>query len=518
MEKSESRRQSGPGVSRSDLEFRSLLEQLPFAAYTCDARGHLTYFNRQAAELWGREPRLNHPVDRFCGSFRLYATDGAPLAHEECGTARALAADRPCVGEEIVIERHDGSRRTVLAHANPLHADSGEISGAVSVLVDITERKRAECLLEEADRRKNQFLATLAHELRNPLAPIRNGLLILRRENDEAMVEQIHSMMERQLEHMVRLVDDLLDLSRITTAKVELRKERIELAGAVQDAVDSSRPLIEAAGHTLTVSLPQKPVIVSGDRTRLAQVFANLLNNSAKYTERGGHIGITVERQGSDAVIRVKDNGVGIPAHMLPKVFDMFTQVDRSLDRAQGGLGIGLSLVRGLVEKHGGSVRAMSGGNGKGSEFLVRLPLAASTDAARREDHERRLPRSSRYRILVVDDNRDAAISLGLILQIAGHETRTAYDGIEAVQAAEAFLPDVVLLDIGLPGRNGYEACRSIRAEAWGGRMVIIALTGWDQEDDKRQSMEAGFNFHMVKPVDPSALKELLAGLLLTPA
>ncbi len=327
-------------------------------------------------------------------------------------------------------------------------------------------------------------------------------------------------MMERQLGHMVRLIDDLLDLSRITKGKIDLRKERIELAAAVKDAVEASRPVIEEAGHELTVAVPAKPIALDADRTRLAQVFANLLNNSAKYTERGGHIGLTVEQQGSDAVVYVKDDGIGIAADILPGVFDMFAQVDGSMERSRGGLGIGLSLVRGLVEMHGGRVEAHSDGPGKGSEFVVRLPVALSAgrgplheDGADGEVHC-----SSKYRILVVDDNKDSAISLSIMLNFMGHDTRTAHDGLEAVEAATAFRPNVVLLDIGLPLLHGYDVCRRIREQSWGERMVLIALTGWGQDEDKRRSKEAGFNFHMVKPVDPAALEKLLAGLLLTPA
>jgi signal transduction histidine kinase len=435
--------------------------------------------------------------------------------------AVALQDGKEYNGQEIVVERPDGSRRIALANANPFHDEVGKLLGAVNVLTDITERKQTEDLLREADRRKSEFLAMLAHELRNPLAPLRNGLHIMGRASpDGAAVEQLRAMMERQIEQLVRLIDDLLDLSRITNGKIELRTERIDLAAAVQDAVETSRPLIEASGHRLTVTLPPQPVHVDADRTRLAQVFANLLNNSAKYTERGGHIDLTVERQGSDVVVRVKDDGVGIPADMLPRIFDMFTQVDRTLERSQGGLGIGLTLVRRLVEMHGGRVEAHSGGRGKGSEFVVRLSVALAPvggprqgDGAGDTRHGR-----SKYRILAVDDNRDSAVSLALMLQIMGHETRTAYDGLEAVEAAAAFRPDVMLCDIGLPGLNGYETCRRIREQPWGRGMVLIALTGWGQEEDKCRSKEAGFNFHMVKPVDPDALEKLLAGLLLAPA
>ena len=368
--------------------------------------------------------------------------------------------------------------------------------------------------LREADRRKDEFLATLAHELRNPLAPIRNSLQILRlgRGNHQAE-EQARSVIERQVQQMVRLIDDLLDLSRISRGKIELRRERIDLAAAVQSAVETSRPLIEQSGHALTLSLPAEPVFVDADVTRLAQVFANLLNNAAKYTQRGGgDIRLSVEPLGQEVAVRVKDNGVGIPASMLPQVFEMFTQVDRSLERTQGGLGIGLSIVKRLVEMHGGTVEAHSEGSGRGSEFVVRLPVLtpAVQETGLRSDGEEAASAPVRRRILVADDNVDSAASLAMMLEFMGNEVRTAHDGVEAVEAAAAFRPDVILLDIGMPRMNGYDACRRIREQPWGRGIAIAALTGWGQEEDKRQSGEAGFDHHLVKPVEPAALEKLL--------
>jgi signal transduction histidine kinase/ActR/RegA family two-component response regulator len=433
--------------------------------------------------------------------------------------ARAVQDGKGYNEEEILIERPDGSRWVALAHANPFHDESGRVAGAVNVLVDITARKRTEEELREADRRKSEFLAMLAHELRNPLAPLRNGLQIMRLAGENgAAAAEARAMMERQLAQMVRLIDDLLDLSRITNGKIELRKEKVDLAAVVRDAVETSRPLIDAAGHELTVTVLHRPVVVHADRTRLAQVFANLLNNSAKHTERGGRIGLTVERQGSDAVVRVKDTGVGIAPDMLARIFDLFTQADGSLERAQGGLGIGLSLVRRLVEMHGGRVEAHSEGRGKGSEFVVRLSAVLSSgEAPQRTDGEEDC-RAPKYRILVVDDNNDAARSLALLLKLTGHDTRTAHDGLEALEAAKQFRPDVVLLDIGLPKLNGYDTCRCLRAQPWGEKVVLLALTGWGQEEDRRRSMEAGFNFHLIKPVHPADLEKLLAELVLVPA
>ncbi len=376
------------------------------------------------------------------------------------------------------------------------------------------ERLRLIGQLRDADRRKDEFLATLAHELRNPLAPIRNALHILRlADGNTESVEKVRSIMERQLQQMVRLVDDLLDASRISRGKITLQKERVQLATVVQSAVEVSRPLIEAGGHELTVSVPPEPLFLDADLTRLAQVLANLLNNAAKYTNRGGHIWLTAEREGSDVVVAVEDTGIGIAADMLPKIFEMFTQVDRSLERSQGGLGIGLSLVKRLVEMHGGSVEASSDGPGKGSRFVVRLPvvLSLAQDSQRvTGGGERGGPLAGR-RILVADDNRDSADSLAVILRMMGNEVQTVYDGLGAVEAAEAWRPDLVLLDLGMPKLNGYAVARRVRQQPWGRHMVLVAVTGWGQEEDKRRSKEAGFDHHLVKPVEAADLERLLA-------
>ncbi len=398
-----------------------------------------------------------------------------------------------------------------------LDADEVEFLQTICRYVAVAyERLRLVEQLKEADRKKDEFLATLAHELRNPLAPLRNGLQILRLTGeDREATENACLVMERQVKQLVRLVDDLLDVSRITRNKLKLRKERMELAVAVRQAVEISRPLIEAASHHLTVTLPAEPIPLDADAARLAQVFSNLLNNAAKYTERGGRIWLTVERQGSEAVVRVKDTGIGIPADSLPHLFEMFTQIDRSLERSQGGLGIGLTLVKRLTEMHGGTVEVHSDGPDRGSEFTVRLPVANVRPAAPQEPNSAgdRTAASRQLKILVVDDNVDSATSLSMMLRIHGHDVRTAHDGVQAVEMAEAFRPDAVLLDIGLPKRNGYEAARCIRQQPWGKPMRLIALTGWGQEEDRRRSKEAGFDRHLVKPVDPAVLETLLVEL-----
>ena len=367
--------------------------------------------------------------------------------------------------------------------------------------------------LREGDRRKDEFLATLAHELRNPLAPIRNSLQVMRLAGaDRSAMDGSRAMIERQVQQMVRLVDDLLDISRISRGKMELRRERVELAAVIAGAVETSRPLIERLGHTLSVTLPARPVHLDADLTRLSQVFLNLLNNAAKYSEPGGRIALTAECEGDTVVVRVSDTGIGIPADMLPRIFEIFTQVDRSLERSQGGLGIGLTLVKRLTELHGGDIVARSDGPGRGSEFTVRLPVLPEAGAEPQPGPlAQKAPALPARRILVVDDNRDSADSLAMLLGILGNEVRTAYDGVEGVEAATAFRPDLAFLDIGLPRLNGYDAARRIRLLPGGAKMILVALTGWGQEDDRRRSREAGFDHHLVKPVAPEELERLLA-------
>jgi signal transduction histidine kinase/ActR/RegA family two-component response regulator len=382
------------------------------------------------------------------------------------------------------------------------------------------ENARLHHELCESDRRKDEFLAMLAHELRNPLAPVRNALHIIHMRGSERRnaVHNAHDMIERQVEHMVRLVDDLLDVSRITSGKINLRKEPTDVAQIVFRAVEGSRPLIDARRHALEVALPEGELTVEGDPTRLAQVVWNLLNNAAKYTPEGGRIRLAVERAPGEVLVRVQDTGMGIPGEVLPKVFDLFTQAERTLDRAQGGLGIGLTLVRQLTEMHGGTVEAHSEGPGRGSEFVVRLPLlAAAAGGAPARAAGPALRPTPRHRVLVVDDNRDSADSLATLLRLVGNDVRTAYDGQEALEVAAWYQPDMILLDIGLPVMNGYEVARRLRAEPVYGRPVLTALTGYSSEEDRRRSVAAGFDRHMVKPVDFAELQEVLASLEGTP-
>jgi PAS domain S-box-containing protein len=414
--------------------------------------------------------------------------------------------------------RSDGQRITVSLTISPLKDDSGNVIGASKIARDITDRKRLEddlrrlaADLSENDRRKNEFLATLAHELRNPLAPMSNMLEVVKRSNgDDETLKRAYDTIERQLAQMVRLVDDLLDLNRITHDRLELRRSDVELSSVIQQAVEVARPLIDAAGHNLTVDLPEESIHLYADRARLAQVFGNLLNNSSKYTRPNGQISLSAQRNGNDVQVTVKDDGAGIPTDKLDSIFDMFMQVDRTAERSQGGLGIGLTLVKRLAEMHGGSIEARSAGEGQGSEFVVRLPILQKAAEVSSTATDARVESSMQRRILIVDDNKDSADSLAMLLEITGNKTFMAHDGVEAVEAIEKHRPEVVLLDIGLPKLDGYEVCRRVREQPWGKDIVVIALTGWGQEDDRRKSEEAGFNGHLVKPVDYDKLLQLL--------
>lgn len=423
-------------------------------------------------------------------------------------------------GEIEVRFRHfkTGEARWMAYKVLVLTDEAGKPAAFATVSQDVSERKRLEvdlrrlaADLSDADRRKNEFLATLAHELRNPLAPMSNMLEVVKRANGEGEVlKRAYETIERQLAQMVRLVDDLLDLNRITHDRLELRNSEVELASVIQQAVEVARPLIDAAGHKLTINLPDEPIYLNADRARLAQVFGNLLNNSSKYTGPEGTVLLTAECSDGEVVVSVKDNGAGIPPDKLESIFDMFMQVDRSSERSQGGLGIGLTLVKRLTEMHGGSIEARSAGEGQGSEFVVRLPVLERPAVVAQSDIA---PESSpARRILIVDDNRDSAESLAMLLEITGNKTYMAHDGLEALEMIDAHRPEVVLLDIGLPKLNGHEVCRHLRSQPWGRNIVVIALTGWGQEDDRRKSEEAGFNGHLVKPVDYDKLLDLLSG------
>jgi signal transduction histidine kinase len=365
-------------ISNGQAQFLQLLDKLPAAAYTCDAEGLITYYNQPALRVWGRAPKLHDPVDRFCGSFRLRSSDGQPLAHDQCWMALALRGNREYNGCEIIIERPDGERLTVLAYANPIHDKSSKLIGAVNVLFDITERKRAEDALKETDQSRNEFLAVLSHELRNPLAAIPFAIELLRPAvTHSAESRSALDVIDRQMQQIAKLVDDVLDLARLSVNKLKLNPERLDLEEVVQSVEKVNRPMVDASEQTMMVTLPSKPIFVNGDSTRLKQVLTNVLQNAIKYNGQSGQIWFTLSQQGQEAVIKIKDTGIGLPAKMLDRIFDMFTQAKTGGDRSQAGLGIGLTVVKRLVDLHHGTIIARSEGPGKGSEFEIRLPVVS---------------------------------------------------------------------------------------------------------------------------------------------
>lgn len=467
---------------------RVTLASIGDAVITTDLEDKVTYLNGMAEKLtgWTSVQAAGQPL---AAVFRI--------AKEEANHSVMITKD----DAEVAI---DTSRA-------PITDELGRVAGSVLVFRDITELKAAEAQLQDADRRKDEFLAMLAHELRGPLAPLGNVLEIMKHaDREDGPMRQLRGTIERQVRQLVRLVDDLLDVSRITRGRLELRRERVELGSILRQAIETCRPLADAQGQQISVTVPPEPIYLEADRARLAQVFYNLLHNASKYTPREGHIWLMAERTAYEIVVRVRDNGVGIEPEMMAIVFEPFRQAPQTFERSQGGLGIGLTLARRLVDMHGGTLMATSGGAGKGSEFTVRLPV---TRTATPPSTPRLPPMSQpvKKRVLVVDDNQDSAMSLAALLRMEGAETHLAHDGEEAVTAAETLRPEVVLLDIGLPKLNGYDVCRRIRSTEWGKDVLLVALTGWGQAEDRRQAREAGFDHHMVKPVDYTALSEVLS-------
>ena len=515
--------QKAEAVAReSEERYRALFDSAPMAVFVCDLNGVIQHYNAQAVELWGREPVCG--VERHCGSTKLWLPDGAPLPHTQSPIVDVLRTGVPVHNVEVLIERPDGSQLPVLVNFAALKNAQGEITGAVTSFIDITERSRLERetheqaeALAELHQRKDEFLAMLSHELRNPLCAILNALHVLRLDDTGNPIQQkAKRVIERQVGQLAHLVDDLLEVSRVITGGIQLHQERLEMRGIVDRASESVRPLVDRRRHQLSVTVSAEPIWLQGDPTRLEQVLVNLLNNSAKYTDEGGHIFVTAQQDGNEVVLRVRDTGVGIAPELLPRIFDLFTQADRTLDRSQGGLGIGLSLVKKLVELHGGTVTAHSAGLGQGSEFIVRIPalfpVSESIAPIKIAQHH-----GQASRVLVVDDNRDAADMLAVMLQMFGHDVQAVYSGHSALETAVESRPDFVLLDIGLPDIDGYEVARRLREQPQTKDVMLIAVTGYGQDSDRQRSQEAGFDHHLVKPVEAQKVEDLLATLAKQP-
>jgi two-component system CheB/CheR fusion protein len=492
-------------LRQSEERFRSLVSVITDVPWTMDASG--AFIAPQPA--WARY--TGQPWEEHRGLGWANAVHPDDRAHVLGAWEQARGSRGPYESHGRLWHAATQEYRHFVARATRLLDRDGGVREWVGTCTDVHERKRAEEALRDADRRKDEFLATLAHELRNPLAPIRNSLHILDMAGTpNPAVEYVRDMMERQVNHLVRLVDDLMEVSRITRGRIELRRERVELEAVIRSAVETSQPFIEAGGHQLVLDVPAEPLTLEADPIRLAQVFANLLNNAAKYTEKPSRIWLTAGREGGSAVVSIRDQGIGIPAELLPHVFEMFTQVDTARRGSQSGLGIGLSLARNLVQLHGGTVTATSAGPGEGSEFVVRLPLAGGLRADRTKapaDPASLHP----LRVLVVDDNRDAADSLAMMLKFLGAEVRVVYEGPAALREMESFSPNLLLLDLGMPDMDGYEVARRIREHPAFHDVILIALTGWGQEEDRRRSHTSGFDHHLIKPTGIDALRALLA-------
>jgi PAS domain S-box-containing protein len=505
-------KRAAAAIQESERRFRQMVDALPVAIYTTDAEGRLTHFNPAAVEFAGWVPTLGE--DLWCVSWKLYRPDGTPLSRDETPMAIALRERRRLRGQEAIAERPNGERRWFQPFPTPLFDDTGRVMGGINMLLDITDRKQADEALQDANRRKDEFLALLAHELRNPLAPIRAGIEIIgRSEASPQSIRSVQSIMERQVSHMVRLIDDLLDVSRIASGKIVLQRAPSSVTELILNAVDAQRGAIDAAQLDITCDLPEPPCVVDVDPTRFVQILSNVLHNASKFTPAHGKIRVSVDRIVADALpgvaISISDTGIGISKEMLPRVFDLFAQAEAPTQRAHGGLGIGLALARRLVEMHGGEISAHSDGPGQGATFVVKMPVcermmgatASRVDTPRVEN-----------RVVIIDDNKDAANTLSMLVERLGGSSKTAYDGMSGLQAIKEFQPDTVLLDIGMPGIDGYETCRQLRHQRSHRNIVVIAVSGWGQSQDKQRALDAGFDAHLTKPIDPVALAHVLAG------
>ena len=499
--------------------YETALDSTPDFVYVFDLQHRVIYANAALLKMWGATEAFGKKLSDL--GYEQWHVEMHDREIEEVIATRA-----PIRGEVPFTGTH--GRRIYDYIFAPVLGPGGDVVAVAGTTRDVTERQAADRSLREqterlaeSDRAKDEFLATLSHELRNPLAPLRNAIELLRRTREgDTRFEAVHLMMERQLDHLVRLVDDLLEVSRISRGTFSLRKEQVELAAVVRSATETSEPHIRAGGHALVLELPEESLWLEGDLVRMAQILANLLNNAAKYTDHGGRIRLRAWRDGGMAAISVSDNGVGIAPEVMPRMFEMFSRGDRDSGRSQGGLGIGLALSRRLAQMHGGTLEARSDGPGKGSEFIARLPLCAVPDPAAPSLHADQ--HLTQMRVLVVDDNPDAGDSLAMILEVLGAEVRVARSGSEAIDMFGGYRPSVVLLDIGMPGMNGYEVARALRTCFPEHATTLVALTGWGQEDDRRRAREAGFDHHLVKPADLDVLQHLLRtiedGLRVPPA
>jgi PAS domain S-box-containing protein len=493
---------------------------MPAGLVIADAEGKVILGNEQFERILGTKFFANRMVGESDG-YRALHPDGRPFSAGESPLAIALATGDDVRDAEIVIERQDGGRKVIVASASPLRDSAGRIVGSVATFFEVTEQRelarelaRSVAELKEGDRRKDEFIAMLAHELRNPLVPIANAVRVLQLPDvGRGTLRESLTMIERQLGHMVRLVDDLLDVSRISRGKVEIRKDRFDLAAMTAEVIEDFRGEIGRHGVSLETALPEKALWIDGDRVRLAEVLTNLVQNAIKFTDSGGSIRIALARDGGRSRLAVRDSGIGIDPGMLPRIFEPFSQADRSIARTRGGLGLGLALVRGLVEAHGGEVRAASDGLGRGTEVTVLLPTAERRDREVREKRESRKPAPPR-RVVVVEDNVSVADGMRFLLEHLSHEVRVASDGAAGLEAIRSFRPEVVLCDIGLPGEiDGYALARAVRADSTVSGTCLIAITGYGQSSDRERARQAGFDLHLTKPVQPNRLEELLRGL-----
>lgn len=500
-------KQAATAVRTTEELNRNLMESSPDSIKVIDLDGFVLHVNGPGLRLL----EMDDPA-QICG------VKWWELWPAECEGLVRDAVTKATAGESVLFTAPRptarGTDKWWNISVSPIRdTNTGAVANLLVVSRDVTHARRTEDDLRDANEKKSVFISTLAHELRNPLAPIRNVVSIFRlKEKTDPQLLWGNGVIERQVEHMARLLDELLDLARIATGKITLTRALHDLQSVIEQAIEISQPLIDAGKHALTVDLPDLPLHVDGDLVRLVQLFSNLLNNAAKYTPSGGRIALHVDCDGKSVIVKIADNGIGISNEDLPEIFEAFGQVQSSLERAQGGVGIGLALVRALVELHGGHIQARSDGPGRGSEFVVRLPLASQPEPGdARPAGSTRLPSSGQERrILIADDSRDSADSLAELLRMNGYEVQVAYDGGQALGMAEAFKPHIALLDIGMPELTGYEACRSIRQQPWGKEMMIIAQTGWGQEDDRRRTTKEGFDHHLVKPIDLGLLFNLL--------